>query len=206
MTAQDSYHFAEVAAAHGAPLLLLFHGTGGNETDLIDLGRQLMPEAHLIAPRGDVSEGGALRFFRRTGEGVYDMADFARATTKMAYFINQQIARFAPSSVNALGYSNGANILASVLFEAPGRIDKSVLMHPLIPFEPAPQPALAGRRVLITAGRRDPICPAALTERLSVYFAAQGAETAISWHDGGHEIRQQELAAARQFLGPDEKR
>jgi phospholipase/carboxylesterase len=195
-----TYQFAEVAAAPGSLLLLLFHGTGGNETDLIDLGRQLMPAAHLIAPRGDVSEGGALRFFRRTGEGVYDMDDFARATKKMSQFIAEQIDRLAPSSVAALGYSNGANILASVLFAAPNRIDHAVLMHPLIPFEPAPQPALAGRQVLITAGRRDPISPAALTERLARYFTAQGAEAAITWHDGGHEIRQTELAAAEQFL------
>ncbi|MEO7221607.1 MAG: alpha/beta hydrolase, partial [Devosia sp.] len=128
--ATGNYHFAEVVAAPGSPLLLLFHGTGGNENDLIDLGRQLMPEAHLIAPRGDVSEGGALRFFRRTGEGVYDMADFARATAKMTQFVAQQAERLEPSSVAALGYSNGANILASVLFDAPGRIDRAVLMHP----------------------------------------------------------------------------
>lgn len=196
----DTYHFAEVAAAPGAPLLFLFHGTGGNETDLIDLGRQLLPDAHLISPRGDVSEGGALRFFRRTGEGVYDMPDFERATQKMSAFIAAQVERLGPSSMAALGYSNGANILASVLFSDPGRIDRAVLMHPLIPFEPAPQPALAGRHVLITAGRRDPISPAALTERLAAYFTAQGATTATTWHEGGHEIRREELTTARNFL------
>ena len=196
----ETYHFAEVAAAPGAPLLFLFHGTGGNETDLLDLGRQLMPDAHLVAPRGDVSEGGALRFFKRTGEGVYDMADFARATQKMSSFIAAQVERLKPSAVAALGYSNGANILASVLFSEPGRIDRAVLMHPLIPFEPAAQPALAGKRVLITAGRRDPISPSALTERLAGYLAAQGTETVTSWHEGGHEIRREELVAAQQFL------
>ena len=195
-----TYQFAEVAAAPGSPLLFLFHGTGGNETDLIDLGRQFMPEAHLIAPHGDVAEGGATRFFRRTGEGVYDMADFARATEKMTRFIAEQVERLASSSVAALGHSNGANILASVLFDAPAHIDRAVLMHPLIPFAPAPQPALAGRQILITAGRRDPIAPAALTERLAGYFVAQGADASISWHDGGHELRQTELTAARQFL------
>jgi phospholipase/carboxylesterase len=195
-----TYHFAEVAAAPGSPLLLLFHGTGGDENDLVALGRDLMPGAHVIAPRGDISEGGALRFFKRTGEGVYDMADLARATAKMGTFIAEQIDRLKPASVAALGYSNGANILASVLFSAPARIDRAVLMHPLIPFAPAPQPALAGKRVLITAGRRDPIAPAALTEQLARYFGAQGAETSLEWHDGGHEIRQAELAAAQRFL------
>ena len=198
--ATDSNHFAEIAAPKGAPLLFLFHGTGGDETDLIDLGRQLMPEAHLVAPRGDVSEGGALRFFRRTGEGVYDMVDFARATTKMTAFIEERIAAIAPSSVAGLGYSNGANILASLLFSSPGPIRRAVLMHPLIPFDPAPQPGLAGKLVLITAGRRDPIAPAALTEKLASYFVAQRADTNVVWHDGGHELRQPELIAARQFL------
>ena len=201
MTGQETYAFAEVPAAPGAPLLFLFHGTGGDENDLIGLGRQVMPDAHLIAPRGDVSEGGALRFFRRTGEGVYDMPDLARATQKMARFIAGQVERLGPSSVAGLGYSNGANILASVLFDGSIGLDRAVLMHPLIPFEPPAQPSLAGRSILITAGRRDPISPATLTERLAGYFAAQGAETTVERHDGGHEIRQQELAAAGRFLG-----
>ena len=196
----DTYHFAEVTAAPSAPLLFLFHGTGGTENDLIGLGQQLMPGAHLIAPRGDVSEGGALRFFKRTGEGVYDMADLARATSKMSAFIDERVDALKPSSVAALGYSNGANILASVLFADPGNIDRSVLMHPLIPFAPQAQPALAGKRVLITAGRRDPIGPAPLTEKLAAYFTAQGATSTMHWHDGGHELRQDELSAARSFL------
>jgi phospholipase/carboxylesterase len=195
-----TYHFAEVAAPAGSRLLFLFHGTGGDENNLVALGRQLMPEAHLIAPRGDVSEGGALRFFKRTAEGVYDMADFARATEKMGRFVAEQAERLEPASVAALGYSNGANILASVLFDAPDRIDRAVLMHPLIPFEPPPQQMLAGKQVLITAGRRDPIAPAALTEQLARYFGEQGAEISLEWHDGGHEIVQAELAAAQRFL------
>ena len=200
----QSYDFAEVAAPGGAPLLLLFHGTGGDENDLIDLGRQVLPGAHLISPRGDVSEGGALRFFRRTAEGQYDMADLQRATDKMARFIAAQVADKSPSKVVALGYSNGANILASVLFAQPGLIDRAALMHPLIPFVPPPQPGLTGRQVLITAGRRDPICPAPLTERLAGYFTAQGADAHVVWHDGGHEVRQPELAAVGAFLtAPD---
>jgi len=195
-----SYRFAEVAAPQGAPLLLLLHGTGGDETDLVELGRQVMPGAYLISPRGDVLEGGAPRFFRRLAMGVYDMADIDRATTKLAAFIADQITRRGPSGVAALGYSNGANILASVLFSAPTLIDCAVLMHPLIPFEPPVQPGLAGRKVLITAGRRDPIAPAAGTAQLAAYFTSQGAHSSIAWHEGGHELRPSELAAARDFL------
>jgi phospholipase/carboxylesterase len=200
MTMTDTYQFAEVAAPAGAPLLVLLHGTGGGEQSFVQLGRRLMPGAHLVAPRGDVSEGGALRFFRRTGEGVYDMADLARATTKLTAFLEAQRQRLGAGEVFALGYSNGANILASVLFSAPQTIDRAVLMHPLIPFAPAPQPGLAGKKVLLTAGRRDPISPAPLTEQLAQYFAANGAETSLTWHDGGHEARPEEFAAAEVFL------
>ena len=196
----NSYHFAEVAAPAGAPLLILLHGTGGDENDLVALGRQLMPGAHLIAPRGDVSEGGALRFFRRTGEGVYDMVDLERATRKMAAFIAAHVAATGARSVSALGYSNGANILATTLFHAPGLVRRAVLMHPLIPFVPPAQPDLAGSRVLITAGRRDPIAPVALTERLATYFGSRGAVVRTVWHDGGHELRPAEVEAARDIL------
>ena len=196
----DSYHFAEVAAPAGAPLVVLLHGTGGNENDLLGLGRELLPTAHLIAPRGDVSEGGALRFFRRTGEGVYDMDDLARATAKLAAFLAAQRQRLGASVAYALGYSNGANILASVMFSAPALVERAVLMHPLIPFVPPPQPALAGRSVLVTAGRRDPICLPAMTERLAAYFASQGARVSTVWHEGGHELRAAEVGAAGDFL------
>ena len=195
-----SYRFAKVAAPKGAPLLLLLHGTGGDENDLIDLGRQLMPEARLVAPRGDVLEGGAPRFFRRLGMGVYDMDDLARATAKMASFIDAQVKEAEPAFVAALGYSNGANILASVLFRRPELVDRTVLMHPLIPFAPPDQPGLARRKVLITAGRRDPIAPLEATERLESYLKQQAADAHVTWHDGGHEIRQPELVAARDFL------
>jgi phospholipase/carboxylesterase len=132
--------------------------------------------------------------------GVYDMADLARATDKLARFFASKIAEARPSATYALGYSNGANILASVLFKAPELIDRAVLMHPLIPFAPDPQRGLEGRDVLITAGRRDPIAPVALTEQLSAYFVSQGARCSIAWHNGGHEIHQEELSEARQLL------
>jgi phospholipase/carboxylesterase len=195
-----TYQYAEVAAPKEAPLLFLLHGTGGDETDLLDLGRMVLPNAHLISPRGDVSEGGAPRFFKRIGMGVYDMADLARATNKLAAFIVSKIDEHKPSATYALGYSNGANILASVLFKSPELIDKAVLMHPLIPFAPEPQSGLNGRTILITAGRRDPIAPVELTEQLSGYFASQGAVASITWHDGGHEIRRDEVLAAQNLL------
>lgn len=197
----DSYVYREEPGARAEPpLLFVFHGTGGDEHQLIGLGGRVLPGARIVSPRGDVSEGGALRFFRRTGEGVYDMDDLARATAKMAVFVAAHTGERRPSRVAGLGYSNGANILASVLFSAPELFDAAVLMHPLIPFAPPPQPGLASRRVLITAGRRDPICPPERTGALESYLKEQGADVALFWHAGGHELIEPEVGAAAQFL------
>jgi phospholipase/carboxylesterase len=197
----ESYVFAENAGdTAAAPVLFLFHGTGGDERQFLELAPQLLPGARVVAPRGDVSEGGAARYFRRTGEGRYDMADLARATAKLAGFVGERLGQERPPLVAGFGYSNGANILASVQFSHPELFDRALLLHPLIPFRPEPQPGLSGKRVLITAGRRDPICPPQATEALAGWFREQGAELSLFWHDGGHELRQEELHAARDFL------
>lgn len=195
----DSYVSVDIpAASPDAPALFLFHGTGGDEHQFTDLAAELKPGARRIGVRGDVSEGGALRYFKRLAEGRYDMADLKRATKKLAGFVGAN--RGSASEVLGLGYSNGANILASVLFEAPERFDVAVLMHPLIPFTPAPQPGLRGKRVIITAGRRDPIAPVHSAELLATYLKQQGAEVTLFWHEGGHEIRREELLAVQEFL------
>jgi phospholipase/carboxylesterase len=186
----------------GPTLAFTFHGTGGDENQFHGFASQMLPGASIVSPRGDVSEMGALRYFRRTGEGVYDMADLSRRTEAMAAFIGAEKARVGATRTAGLGYSNGANILAAVAFRDPGLVDDLILLHPLIPWEPAPQPGLAGRRVLITAGERDPICPAPLTERLARWFEAQGAEVSLVWHPGGHEIAQTEVGAIQRFLNP----
>ncbi|MBN9308304.1 alpha/beta hydrolase [Devosia sp.] len=195
----DSYDFIDIpGASPDAPAFFLLHGTGGDEYQFIELAAELKPGARRIGVRGDVSEGGALRYFRRVGEGRYDMADLARATGKLGAFVAAHRGGSAQSL--GLGYSNGANILASVLFDAPEQFGAAVLMHPLIPFTPAPQPGLRGRRVLITAGRRDPIAPVHSAELLAAYFKEQGADTTVFWHEGGHEIRREELLAVRDWL------
>ena len=166
-----------------------------------------MPGATIISPRGDVSEFGSARFFRRTGEGVYDMDDLARATDKMAAFVTAHVAAGKPSRVFAFGYSNGANILASGLFAHPDLFDAVALMHPLIPFQPLIFGSLAGRPILITAGQRDPICPLTLTHRPESWLADAGAAVTTHWHPGGHELRPDEVAAAtRHFAGIETER
>lgn len=184
----------------GAPLILTFHGTGGNEQQFHRLAHDLLPTAHVTSPRGEVSEGGALRYFRRTGEGRYDMADLAARTTQIAGFIAAEQAATGATRRIGLGYSNGANILASVSFQRPDLLTDLILLHPLIPFTAAPQPELAGTRILITAGQRDPICPAALTQKLADFYTGQGATVTLQWHQGGHEIAQSEIDAIRIFL------
>ena len=197
---RDAYVYAAEGAGAGKPLLFLFHGTGGDETQMLGLGRAVAPGAALVAPRGDVSEMGALRFFRRAAEGVYDMDDLARATAKMAGFVHAHVEAAKPADVMGLGYSNGANILASTLFAAPELFDAAVLMHPLIPFQPRIAGSLAGRRILVTAGERDPICPPHMTARLEAWLRDAGADVTMVRHPGGHEIRPEEIDAARRFL------
>ncbi len=147
-----SYHAARTTGAPGAPLVFTLHGTGGDETQFHRLASELVPGASVVSPRGDVNENGMNRYFRRTGEGVYDMDDLAKRTEAMAAFLTAEKEAAGAERVIGLGYSNGANILAAVAFAHPGIVDDYILMHPLIPWTPVPQPALSGRRVLITAG------------------------------------------------------
>lgn len=194
------YHYREGKGRdEAAPLFFVFHGTGGDENQFFELAGQLLPGSRVIAPRGDVSEGGALRYFRRTGEGVYDMDDLRLRTGQMLEFVKARKAEGSPSKLVGLGYSNGANILAAVQFAAPELFDATVLMHPLIPFAP-PAAEFGGRKVLVTAGQRDPIAPAQATQALADYFTSHGANASLFWHPGGHELRQEELREAQSLL------
>ena len=193
---KSCYAYAEIPAnGRDQPLVFAFHGTGGDETQLVPLAQRVWRDATVIAPRGDVSEHGALRFFKRKGEGVYDFEDLELRQKAMAAFVSAQKDRLLPARTIGLGYSNGANILAAVAFAAPDLFDALVLMHPLIPWTPQDQPELAKASVLITAGRRDPICPPDQTLALEGYFRRQGADSTVKWHEGGHELRPSEVDA-----------
>jgi phospholipase/carboxylesterase len=201
--ALDSHIHLFRAGADGDPrTLLMLHGTGGDEASFAELAPVLAPGAALLSVRGNVSEHGMNRFFRRRAEGVYDMADLALRTRALGEFVEAAIRHYGieREGLIAIGYSNGANILANLLFHEPALLPAAVLMHPLIPFVPADQPGLAGRRILITAGERDPICPPAATRALLDYFERQGAAAELVFHPGGHELRESELDAARSFV------
>ncbi len=197
---EPPYVAYRLAGEPGAPLVMAFHGTGGDETQFVELVRGMLPRAGIVAPRGDVSEGGANRFFRRTGEGVYDMADLAARTQRMAAFIAATRAEHPDRPIYGLGYSNGANILASVMFEQPRLFERVALMHPLIPWTPEPQPALAGLPVFVSAGAHDPICPPARSRALIDWLTTQGAAVDPLITQGGHEVSQAELNALQRFM------
>jgi phospholipase/carboxylesterase len=202
MTDTLASHHHLFRAGTGARTLLMLHGTGGDEQSFARLAGQLDPTAAVLSVRGNVDENGLSRFFRRHAEGVYDMADLAARTEALLGFVHAAGERygFDPDSLVGVGYSNGANILASLLFREPGVVPGAVLMHPLIPFRPPDNPALAANRVLITAGRHDPLCPPASTEALAGWFERMGTAIELFWHQGGHELRPEERAAAHRFI------
>ena len=185
-----------------APTLLLLHGTGGDEEDLIPLGRALDPSAALLSPRGKVLERGMPRFFRRLAEGVFDQEDLARRTEELARFVREAagVYGFDPGSVVAVGFSNGANIAASVLLRHPGVLRGAALLSPMLPFEPERTPALEGVPVFVGAGRFDPIAPPATVERLAEVLRGGGADVTLHWTPGGHGLTPEEVDAARRWL------
>jgi predicted esterase len=203
MSALDLHiHRWEPASRPGAPTLLLLHGTGGDESDLLPLGRSLLPGAGLLSPRGNVLEHGAPRFFRRLAEGVFDVPDLHRRTASLADFVEASAAEygFGLSSVIALGYSNGANIAASLLLSRPSVVAGGVLFRAMVPYEPSESPNLAGKRILISAGRQDQMISQSGTARLAEIFRSAGADVELEWQQASHGLVQADLTAAKTFL------
>ncbi|HEX6060101.1 MAG TPA: alpha/beta fold hydrolase [Gemmatimonadaceae bacterium] len=186
----------------GSTTLLLLHGTGGDEEDLVPLGRALLPGAGIVSPRGKVLERGAPRFFRRLAEGVFDQEDLARRTEELARFVEAAARTYGldRERIVAVGFSNGANIAASMLLRHPTVLRGAVLLSPMMPFEPDRLPDLAGRAVFIGAGKADTMIPAAQAERLAEVLREAGADVTVSWHPGGHTVTPGEVDAARRWL------
>jgi predicted esterase len=183
-------------------ILLLLHGTGGNENDMIPLGQDLDPSAALLSLRGNVLENGMPRFFRRLAEGVFDEEDVIRRANELADFIVEAGARheFDPLRVTAVGYSNGANIAAAVLLLRPGTFRSAVLFRAMVPLTPATRPELAQTRALICAGKQDPIVPVENVERLATILREAGADVTLRFEEAGHQLVFAEIAAAKNWL------
>ena len=185
-------HRFEPGEASVRPLLLL-HGTGGDEADLLPLGRRVAPGAALLSPRGPVLENGMPRFFRRLSEGVFDAADVRRRAADLSGFVAAARARYGLPAPLALGFSNGANIAAAMLLLHPEALAGAVLLRPMVPLSDAAPADLAGRPVLMLSGAVDPIVPAENAARLAALLAAAGARVAHATVPAGHGLSQADL-------------
>lgn len=197
MTELSFIHRFEPGVASSLDTLLLLHGTGGDEQDLLPVGAAIAPGASLLSPRGQVLEHGMPRFFRRLAEGVFDLPDLHARTTRLVEFITAATGEygFDPTRLHAVGFSNGANIAASLLLSYPRTLASAILLRPMVPFEPDIIPSLAGRPVFIAAGEDDPIVPRANSERLADLLRRAGAEVEVTWSGGGHGLGRADLEA-----------
>lgn len=196
-----AHRFEPGSDPSAAPLVLL-HGTGGDETDLLPLGRQLAPAAALLSPRGNVSERGAPRFFARLAEGVFDPAEISGRTHELADFLAAACAqyRLPPARLIAVGFSNGANIAAALLLLRPESVAGAVLLRPMVVLEPPRPPDLRGKRLLISSGQHDPIVPRDHPARLAEIFRSAGADVRLVEQPASHNLIRGDLDAAQEWL------
>jgi phospholipase/carboxylesterase len=182
--------------------LLLLHGTGGTERDLIPLGQELDSNASLLSPRGKVLENGMPRFFRRLAEGVFDLEDLRKRTDELADFVVSAAERYKidVKKIVAVGYSNGANIAASVLLLRPEVLSAAILFRAMVPLIPETQPKLTSVRVWIGAGSSDPIVPVSESKKLAALLRETGADVTIRFFSSGHELTPDDVDASREWL------
>ena len=200
----EFHHVFEPSAGSDTTLLLL-HGTGGDERDLLPLGRTLLPGAALLSPRGKILEHGMPRFFARLSEGVFDEADLRERARELAQFLDDAANRyeFDRRRVIAVGFSNGANIASAMLLLHPGVLAGAVLFRAMVPLVPATPPDLSGTGVLISNGQADPLIAADETERLAALLRGAGAQVTLEWQRGGHQLTERDVTVARAWLARD---
>ncbi len=193
----------------GTPLadltLLMLHGTGGDERDLLPLAVRVAPGAAVLSPRGGVLEHGMPRFFRRLAEGVFDLEDLAERTGQLGAFVDAAVAAYGRDRgrVVAVGFSNGANIAASLLLRRPDALAAAALLRPMVPYEPdrVPPAASPGARVVIAAGRADPLVPADQPGRLATLLRAVGCAAEVRWTPAGHQLARDDVAWTTALVG-----
>ena len=195
-------HKFEPAASGGERTLLLLHGTGGDETDLLGIAREIDEHAALLSPRGKVLENGMPRFFRRLAEGVFDEKDLVARTHELADFISEAAEHYQrdPSNVVAVGFSNGANIAAAVMLLRPEVLRGAVLIRAMVPLVPEKRDDLSGRSALILSGTADPIVPRDNAERLAKLLSEASANVTHRWIDASHGLTMQDIEIARDWL------
>ena len=189
--------------APNTPPLLLLHGTGGDESDLLPLGEALLPGAARLSPRGKVLENGMPRFFRRLSEGVFDLDDLRKRTDELADFVSAAGEAYGLGGRRpiAVGFSNGANIAASLLLLRPGTLGGALLIRPMVPLVPETLPDLRGVPVQINAGQVDPLVPPPKSEALARLLTDAGAGVKLRWIAGGHALTSEDLEVGREWFG-----
>ena len=192
-----------IPGAPDKPVLLLLHGTGGDENDLLPLGEALLPGAGRLSPRGKVLENGMPRFFRRLAEGVFDLDDLRKRTHELADFVEaaREAYDLGERRPVAVGFSNGANIAAAVLLLRPGVLGGALLIRPMVPLVPDTLPDLRGIPVQIHAGQVDPLVPGPQSEALAKLLGDAGASVDLRWIAGGHALTREDLDLGKAWFG-----
>jgi phospholipase/carboxylesterase len=182
--------------------LLLLHGTGGNEEDLIPMGQQIAPYAAILSVRGKVLENGMPRFFRRLAEGIFDIEDLKFRTNELADFVEQasKTYDFDLQHLIAVGYSNGANIAASMLLLRPEILSSAILFRAMVPLVPETLPDLTNKHIFMSSGLYDPIVSKQEAENLFGLFKNAGAKVSLMWQESGHELTMEEIQKAKEWL------
>ncbi|WP_409274175.1 alpha/beta hydrolase [Neobacillus sp. SCS-31] len=194
-------HIFKPGKDESKPVLLLLHGTGGNEQDLIPLADIIDPEAPVLSVRGNVLEHGMPRFFRRLAEGVFDEEDLVFRTRELHDFLDEAAQKygFDRGNIVAVGYSNGANIAGSLLFHFGKVLKGAILHHPMVPRRGIDLPDLHGLNIFIGAGTNDPICPPTESEDLGALLGGAGAEVHFHWEQYGHQLTYSEVERAAEW-------
>jgi phospholipase/carboxylesterase len=196
------HRFVPAQDTSSAETLVVLHGTGGDENDLIGIGQAIAPGTNILSPRGNVLENGAPRFFKRLAEGKFDPIEVKSRGEELIRFIRAAISKYRlnPERVFALGYSNGANVASTMMFIEPELLRGAILLRPMVVFEPSERPDLSDAGILISAGRMDPIVPTTSVDRLAELFAASHAEVTLKWQLAGHNLLPSEVHEAADWL------
>ncbi|MET4255580.1 phospholipase/carboxylesterase [Bradyrhizobium sp. S3.12.5] len=197
----DFIHRYEPATKAGSPPLLLLHGTGGDENDLLGLGEMIAPGSALLSPRGRVLEHGMPRFFRRLAEGVFDEEDVRRRALELGEFVADARKQYGIGAPVAVGFSNGANIAAALLLLKPDVLAGAILLRAMVPLSDPPKANLAGKPVLLLSGQSDPIVPATNSARLAAQLSEAGARVEHKVLPAGHQLSQADVTLARSWIG-----
>ncbi len=201
MTNPDFVHRFIPARAGSSRTLLLLHGTGGDENDLLDLGHAIDPDAALLSPRGKVLENGAPRFFRRLAEGVFDEKDVVARARELAGFVADAIPRYGIERLIAVGYSNGANIAAAMMLLGVAPFAQAALLRAMVPLSSVKPAGVSDARILLSAGKFDPIARPPIVENLARLFRSAGADVTLQFQESGHELTAADVETAQKWIG-----